>query len=270
MSHPDRQFIGAIPEIYDRLMVPMLFEPYAEDLARRVVALSPSRVLETAAGTGVVTRAVVAGLPEHARCVATDLNPAMLDRAAARQGDAGHVEWRAANALDLPFDDDTFDVVWCQFGVMFFDDRVAGYREAKRVLRPGGRFLFNVWDRIDKNDFAQATHVALGRCFETDPPQFMARTPHGYHDAERIRADVLAAGYSTVELTTLSATSRADHPLTVATAFCQGTPLRREIEARDPQGLDRVTCAVAEHLEKQCGLGPLQGAMSAHVVMAVA
>ena len=145
MSASDKAFTGSIPENYDRNMVPLIFESYAQDMARRAAALSPRDVLETAAGSGAVTRALTAKLSADARYVATDLNPSMLDYAATRQNGDKRITWRQADEQALPFDDATFDLVCCQFGAMFFPDRPSGYREAKRVLKPGGTFLFNVW-----------------------------------------------------------------------------------------------------------------------------
>src|ERR1700674_958753 len=170
MAATDKLFAGSIPEIYDRLLVPLIFESYAADLAERLVGLNPQSVLETAAGTGVLTRAIALRMPAHVRIVATDLNQPMLDRAAARQPDDGRIGWRQADALALPFADQTFDAVACQFGVMFFPDKMQGYKEARRVLKPGGRFFFNVWDRISENDFADVVTEALAKVFPQDPP----------------------------------------------------------------------------------------------------
>ncbi len=268
MSHTDQTFAGSIPELYDRFMVPLIFAPYAEDLASRVLALAPRAVLETAAGSGAVTRALAPQLGPETRYVATDLNLPMLERAAARQGEDHRITWQQADALALPFGDSSFDVVCCQFGVMFFPDRVAGYREARRVLRLGGRFLFNSWDRLEKNEFTWVVQEALVEVFPEDPPRFMERTPHGYYDMDRIQQDVREAGFSDVAVTTLAFTSAADTPLTVATAFCHGTPLRNEIQARDAQGLERATQAAAEALARRFGSGPVSGRISAHVVEA--
>ena len=151
MSEVDKVFAGSIPDIYDSYLVPLIFEAFAADLARRVAAGDPGSVLETAAGSGVVPRALAPLLAKDARYVVSDLNQPMLDRAAHRQDADARIVWQQADALALPFDDARFDVVCCQFGVMFFPDRVAGYREALRVLKPGGRFVFNAWDRIEEN-----------------------------------------------------------------------------------------------------------------------
>jgi ubiquinone/menaquinone biosynthesis C-methylase UbiE len=240
MAANDKVFAGSIPEIYDRLMVPLIFEPYARDLADRVAGLQPRQVLETAAGTGVLTRALASRLPAGARIIATDLNPPMLEHAARRLQDE-RVEWKQADALALPFEDLSFNAVVCQFGAMFFPDKTQGYREARRVLKPGGRFFFNVWDRIEANEIADVVTQALAEVFPNDPPRFMARTPYGYYDIEAIRAELRAAGFADVTVDPLEAQSRAPSPREAALACCQGTPLRNEIEARDASRLDPLT-----------------------------
>ena len=177
MVTTDKLFAGSIPEIYDRFLVPLIFESYARDLAERVAKVKPLDVLETAAGTGALTRAISSMLPAHARIVATDLNQPMLDHAAAKQPRDNRITWQQADALALPFEDQRFDVVACQFGVMFFPDKVQGYREARRVLKPGGHFLFNAWDRIAENEFVGVVTQVLAALFPQDPPDFVARTP---------------------------------------------------------------------------------------------
>jgi ubiquinone/menaquinone biosynthesis C-methylase UbiE len=267
MVATDKVFAGSIPEIYDRFLVPLIFEPYAADLAGRAAALRPRDVLETAAGTGVLSRALASRLAPSVRLVATDLNQPMLDQASRRQA-GGRTEWQQADALALPFGDAGFDVVACQFGVMFFPDKVQGYREARRVLKPDGRFLFNVWDRIEENDFAHVVTEALAGVFPDDPPRFMARTPHGHHDVGRIREDLAAAGFSDVSVDAVDATSRADSPRHAAVAFCQGTPLRSEIEARDASRLEAATDQAADALAKRFGNGTIEGRIRALVIAA--
>src|SRR4051794_14803753 len=255
MQTSDRLFAGSIPDIYDRFLVPLIFEPYALDLAERIARANPKDVLETAAGNGVVTRAIASNLPGHARITATDLNQPMLDHAAARQGDDGRIAWQQADALALPFGDRAFDVVACQFGAMFFPDKVQGYREARRVLKPGGRFCFNVWDRIEENDFADVVTQALAAIFPRDPPLFMARTPHGYHDPDLIRQQLTAAGFAKIAIDAVGHRSRAPSPRDPAVAYCQGTPLRNEIEARDKSRLEEATDKAAEALARRFGTG---------------
>jgi len=268
MGTDDKLFAGSIPEVYDRFLVPLIFEPYARDLAERIARAEPRDILETAAGTGVLTRAIASRLPAHTRIVATDLNQPMLDQAAARQAPPDRVTWRQADALALPFEDRAFDVVACQFGVMFFPDRVKGYGEARRVLRPRGRFLFNVWDRISDNEFADVVTGALAMVFPQDPPLFMARTPHGHHDVRKIREELAAAGFTDVSIETVDHRSRAPSPRDAAVAYCQGTPLRNEIVTRDASRLDAATTAATEALARRFGSGPIDGRIRAHVIVA--
>lgn len=270
MREADTVFSGSIPENYDQYMVPLIFAPYAADLARRVAALSPRAILETAAGSGVVTRALAPRLARDASYVVTDLNQPMVDYAASRQRPDARITWRQADALALPFEDGRFDVVCCQFGAMFFPDRIAGYREARRVLKPGGHFLFNVWDRIEENGFADDVTNALAGLFPHDPPRFMARTPHGYHDTALIRRELEAAGFSGVGIETIAAQSRAASPRLPALAYCQGTLLRTEIEAGAPGTLDAVTAHVAAAIADKHGRGAVAAKIQAHVIAAVA
>jgi ubiquinone/menaquinone biosynthesis C-methylase UbiE len=267
MATSDKVFAGSIPELYERFLVPLIFEPYARDLAARVAAAAPRDVLETAAGTGVLTRAIAARLPAATRIVATDLNQPMLDQAAKRLVDA-RIEWKQADALALPFADASFDVVACQFGAMFFPDKVQGYKQARRVLRSGGRLIFNVWDKIADNEFADVVTAALAEIFPHDPPRFMARTPHGYHDEDQIRRELTAAGFADITIDAVDATSKAPSPRDAAIAYCQGTPLRSEIEARDPVGLERATGHAAAALARRFGNGAIEGGIRAIVMSA--
>jgi ubiquinone/menaquinone biosynthesis C-methylase UbiE len=268
MVATDKAFTGSIPEIYDRLLVPLIFEPYAIDLADRIKQFGPTRVLETAAGTGVVTKAIASRLPAQVRITATDLNEPMLARAKSGITDP-RIEWQQADALALPFDDSRFDAVACRFGVMFFPDKVKGYAEARRVLKPGGRFFFNVWDRIEENDFANVVHQTLQQVFPNNPPAFLARTPHGYHDVGRIRADLAQAGFTDIAIETIAHRSRAASPNDPAIAFCQGTPMRNEIESRGAPGLETATRQAAQALAHRFGNGPIEGRIRALVVTAV-
>ena len=269
MSETDKVFAGSIPENYDRYMVPLIFEPFAADLARRAASLSPSAVLEIAAGTGVVTRALAPKLSTSASYVVTDLNQPMLDFAASQQAPDSRIKWRQADAMALPFGNAAFDLVCCQFGAMFFPDRPSGYREAKRVLKPGGHFLFNVWDRLEENVFANDVTNALARMFPNDPPRFMARTPHGYHDTALIRSELEDAGFSRVVIETRAEQSRASSPRLAAVAYCQGTPLRNEIEARGAGELEAATDCAASAIADRHGRGEIAAKIQAHVIMAV-
>jgi len=264
--HTDKVFAGSIPKIYETYLVPLIFEPYAADLAKRLASRSPARVLEIAAGTGVVTRSLASVLPESVSIVATDLNQAMLDQASAI-GTKRPVEWRQADAMQLPFQDGGFDAVVCQFGVMFFPDKAKAFAEARRVLSPGGVFIFNAWDRIAENEFADTVTTALATLFPEDPPRFMARTPHGYHDGSIIEQDLRNGGFTaTPKISTVAKRSKAASPEIPAIAYCQGTPLRSEIEARGATRLDEGTDVAAKAIAERFGTGAVDGKIQAHVV----
>jgi ubiquinone/menaquinone biosynthesis C-methylase UbiE len=263
----DKVFAGSIPEIYDQFLVPLIFAPYAADLSRRLATFAPKRILETAAGTGVLTRAIAGLLPE-ADIIATDLNQPMLDRAATRIR-SPRLAWQQADALALPFDDRSFDAVVCQFGVMFFPDRVAGFKEARRMLREDRPFLFSAWDHISKNELVSVVYAALAEMFPNDPPRFMERTPHGYHDPDVIRRELGNAGFASIAIDVVTARSRAASAYDAAFGYCQGSPWRGEIEARGgPAGLQKATQHAADALVKRFGKGAIEGEISALVATA--
>lgn len=269
-AETDKTFAGSIPKFYEEYLVPLIFEPYAADLARRLTSRKAtrklSRVLEIAAGTGVVTRRMASTLPADVSIVATDLNQPMLDTAA-EMGTSRPVEWRAADAMQLPFEEGAFDAVVCQFGAMFFPDKAKAFSEARRVLRPGGVLLFNVWDRIEENEFADEVTTALESVFPKDPPRFLARTPHGYHDVAIVGQDLRGGGFaSPPQIDTVAARSKAASPRIPALAFCQGTPLRSEIEARDKTRLAEATDFAAAAVARRFGSGAVDSKMQAHVV----
>jgi len=262
----DKVFSASISKLYETYLVPLIFEPYATDLVNRLASRNLSRVLEIAAGTGVVTRALASVLPARVSIVATDLNQAMLDEAFL-VGTRRPVEWRQADAMQLPFADATFDAVVCQFGVMFFPGKPKAFSEARRVLRPGGVFIFNVWDRIEENEFADTVTVALESLFAKDPPRFMARTPHGYYERPTIERDLVSGGFTkSAQIATVATRSRADSFRVPAIAYCQGTPLRNEIEARDASRLGEATDVAAEAIAQRFGRGSVDGKIQAHIV----
>lgn len=225
----DSAFEGSLPQIYEDCLVPILFEPFAIDIAERAAALAPRDVLEVAAGTGVVTAHLARALPQ-ARIVATDLNPAML-AVAAGHGLPSTVSWESADALDLPFADNAFDLVLAQFGVMFYPDRAKAYREARRVLRPGGTWLFNVWDRIEANCGSHAVHLALQEALPEPKPGFLERAPFSYHDRALIEAELREAGFGEVSFTQVSRLGEASLAASLVRGLCGGTPLTGELAA---------------------------------------
>jgi len=267
MSATDAAFAGPIPATHEQYLRPLLFEAFAEDLAVRMRDLAQGRILETAAGTGVVTRAMVKALPPAVEIVATDPDQSMLDLAASRLR-APNVRWQRADAESLPFGHTAFDLVVNQFGIVFFSDRQAAYREALRVLKPGGRFLFNVWNALERNPVSQVVAETVEKIFSDDPPRFMERTPFGYCDPDRIRGEVQQAGFEDVDIAVVDKISRAPSAREPAAGLCQGTPLRAEIEARAPDRLDEVTAKAAEALAARFGPSSFENRMSALVVTA--
>ncbi len=264
---PDRTtstttWLDSMPAVYDQLLGPALFEPFAAELATRAAALRPARVLEVAAGTGVVTRRLRAALPDAA-VLATDLNPGMVARGSER---VPEVEWRAADAADLGVPDASVDLVVCSFGVMFVEDKRAAFAEAARVLTPGGTLLFTAWDVVGRSAFPAALVTALGEVLPDQTPQFIERVPHGYADPEAIAADVAAGGLAVEELTTVTLTGEAPSARSLAEGFCLGTPLRFALELHGSLG--GLTDAVAERMTALLGEGPVRGDLTAHVVTA--
>jgi ubiquinone/menaquinone biosynthesis C-methylase UbiE len=266
MKDQELRFSGSVPASYDRLMVPLLFRPYAEELARRARGFKPSRILETAAGTGVVTEALHQAIP-GAEIVATDLNQPMLDVAATRLT-SDKVTYVAADALALPFPDRSFDLVVCQFGAMFFPDRVMGHSEAWRVLDHDGQYLLAIWDKIERNPLSDVAQQTLIDLFPNDPPLFMREGPFSYSDPAPIRRDLRAAGFGEIEIETVQLRSRSPSAEEAATALCYGTPMGVEIQDRGPDALDRAFATVKMRFGPFENAGGIDAAMSAHIVTA--
>jgi len=266
MTVTDTHFAGSIPGLYDRCLGPLKFQPYAEEVARRAAVFDPQHVLETAAGTGIVTEALHRALLE-AEIVATDLNPAMLEVAAGRVH-SDKVSFQPADALQLPFEDGRFELVVCQFGMMFYPDKVKSNAEARRVLSEGGHYLAVIWDRLDRNPASQIAHEAVANLYPDDPPSFLARMPFGYADTARIEQDLRTAGFASVEIETVELKSLPISVSDAATGLIAGSPLRNEIEERDPDGLDRAVAAAAQALRRLDVNGHLDSRLSAHIVTA--
>jgi SAM-dependent methyltransferase len=259
----DASWVGSMPELYDTNLGPALFAPFGDELARRAAALSPSRVLELAAGTGLATRALLRALPA-ASITATDLNSAMVQWAAER---IPGPTWLTADAQELAFPDASFDVVVCQFGAMFFPDKPAAFAEAARVLAPGGVLLMAIWDVVELSPFPAILVEALAAVLPEDPPSFVVRVPHGYGDPDLIRADLQAGGLTVQSIDRVVLIGRAASARALAEGFCLGTPLRFALEQRGP--LEGLTQAVGKQMEARLGTGPLQADLAALVVTAV-
>jgi ubiquinone/menaquinone biosynthesis C-methylase UbiE len=267
MGTSDTVFAGSIPAMYDRYMVPLLFRPYADEVANRAASLSPARILETAAGTGIVTQALHRALPD-AEIVATDLNPPMLEQAA-RRVPAQRVSFRQADALDLPFENGSFDLVVCQFGVMFFPDKVRGNAEARRVLRDGGHYLLVIWDKVDHNLATKAAGAAVADLFPADDTAaFYERIPFRYHDRALIESELRAAGFDRIQFETIELRSRAASARDAALGLTQGSPMRTEIEKRGEEMLERATAVATTALRQFEGPEGFEAPMSAHIATA--
>ncbi len=274
MSESDagRLFTGGLPAAYEQHLVPLFFEPYADDLVERARARHPSAVLELAAGTGVVTRRLAAALPAASTLVATDLNDGMIEvgRAlgSARPDGAPPVDWQVADAQDLPFPDASFDLVLCQFGVMFFPDRVASYVEAARVLRPGGTYLLSAWGPVEVNAVAEAVDEAYRQVLPDAEPNVITQVAHGYHDTDRVRRDLEAGGLVVEAVETVTFDGAAPSAGAAALTIPRGSPLRAQLEPYGPQVRADVEARATELLTERFGDGPFRAPMSALVATA--
>lgn len=266
MVDVDVRFSGSVPANYERYMVPLLFRPYAEQLAGRARAIGPQRILETAAGTGVVTAALARALPD-AEIIATDLNQAMLDVAATRVASPS-ISFRQADALALPFDDDSVDLVVCQFGVMFYPDKVQGNREARRVLRQGGRYLIAIWDRIERQGLSNLAFESTTQLFPDNPPMFMKRGPFSYYDTGQIERDLSAAGFNDIDIDTVEETSRSPSAEEAARGLVYGSPMGVELEDYGPGALDSVFALLSQSARRYEGANGFAAPMVAHIVTA--
>ncbi|MDQ6655931.1 MAG: methyltransferase domain-containing protein, partial [Verrucomicrobiota bacterium] len=256
-------FTESVPVNYDRYLGPMLFEPYANDIVNRVDLREGMRVLEVACGTGIVTRKLRQLLPQSATIVATDLSEHMLDFARRKLSGTAGVEWQQADAMTLRFADESFDLVVCQFGLMFMPDQLAALREMRRVLAPGGELLLNTWDKLEHNDFSHTVHVTQMRFFPADPPMFY-ETPYSLHDVEQLRSWLQLAGYTQISVRPVNLPVMSASAADAAKGLVQGTPL---IVAINERGGDvaAITGAVAEALAHDFGKKPTRGRMSAIV-----
>jgi ubiquinone/menaquinone biosynthesis C-methylase UbiE len=254
MSDHAANFVGNIPEHYDRGLGPVIFVDFADEMARRATASAPQRVLETCAGTGIVTRRLRDLLPASAKLTATDLNPPMLEVARAKFGTGEAVEFQPADAMALPFPDRSFDAVVCQFGVMFFPDKAKSYAEAYRVLMPGGRYLFSVWDAHRHNPFSRLAHELVTELFPADPPQFYA-VPFSYHRLDPIKEAMAEAGFADLKITVLSRDQPIPNAAAFARGFVHGNPVSEQIRARggDPE---RIVDALTEIYRREFGPDP--------------
>jgi ubiquinone/menaquinone biosynthesis C-methylase UbiE len=255
MNSDAARFTGGIPQHYDQGLGPMIFVDYAADISRRAAAGSPARVLETAAGTGIVTRRLRDFLPASAHLTATDLNPPMLDIARAKFRPGEQVEFQAADALDLPFAEGSFDAVICQFGVMFFPDKGKSYREVYRVLAAGGRYLFSVWDSHRYNPFARIAHEVAGGFFPADPPQFYS-VPFSCHQIDPIKEAMIEAGFTDINAAVVKLEKEIPDAAIFARAAIFGNPLIDQVRARGGVDPENIVNALVQEFRREFGADP--------------
>src|SRR2546423_9426930 len=267
MENKNAQFAGSIPAAYDRYLGPILFQPYAEDLAERLKAGGNTSILELACGTGILTRVLRDRLPATVRLDATDQNEPMMRNAATKFTHNAAIEWKQADASSLPFDDKSFDAVVCQFGIMFIPDKALNAREAHRVLKPNGVFLFNVWDSMEQNPLGRIAHETISSFFEKDPPTFY-QVPFGYHDHAETKRVLGAAGFTDVRLDVVGKATVPTRVEDAAAGLVHGNPVSMAIAERDPSLLPVITAAVAEALRKHFGDSTFRAPMRAIVVQA--
>ncbi len=260
-------FTGSVPQTYDRYLGPLLFAPYARDMVNRLQPKPNDRILELAAGTGIVTKLIAASLPSGATLTATDLKEPMLAVARNTPGLANNprVTFKEADACAIPFADASFDAIACQYGVMFFPDKLLAMREARRVLAPKGRYIFNVWDSFEHNPIPRIVHETVAAKFPTNSPNFLKATPYGYNDRAEIERVVRAAGFTNVAVETVEFPSSAPTAEDAARAFIEGTPLLAGIQERGVTDITPIRAAAAEALAKRFGAGPCKSTMRAVV-----
>jgi len=248
------QFTASIPENYDRYLGPVLFDLYARDIAGRLPK-TVRKVLETACGTGIVTRRILETLPSGATLVATDLNAPMVEFARSSVGDDARLDWRAADMGALDFPDASFDAIVCQFGLMFAPDKDLALREARRVLAPGGTLLFNVWDSLERNPFAFLANDVITGFFHSDPPTFY-QVPFCMSDRDRLREMLARAGFAKVTDAVVPLESSAPNAQELARGLVQGNPVVNEIQARSAS-VNEIERKLAERIREELGDHPV-------------
>ena len=267
MADATAAFVGKIPENYDRYLAPLFFDAFAADLVGRLPVSDGMRVLEVACGTGIVTRRLVERLGGRGTVMATDLNEAMFAHARTRLPGPHDAKYRTADGTSLPFESGSFEAVVCQFGLMFFPDKTAGAREAFRVLTPGGVYLLNVWDALERNPVPRITHETIAKFFPSDPPRFYT-VPFSYHDPGVLASLLRDAGFADVRCERVAKEGQSPSATEAAIGLVEGNPVYGEIMQRRPEALAEIEAAVAANLARELGDRPLRAPLRALVATA--
>jgi len=267
MAESHSAFTGAIPQLYEKYLGPLIFNEYAADLASRITIPAGGLLLETAAGTGMATRKLRDSIPQDVRIVATDINEDMLSVAKEKFDSNEGIEFKVANALSLPFDDDTFGAVVCQFSVMFFPDKLLALQEAARVLKPGGKFYFNIWDSFEHNHLIQTVNQTIAEILPENTPDFF-NVPYGYYEIDVIKNLLFEAGFTGIEISVLPRMSAAEEARDVAMGYVMGTPVRLQIEKYSQNSLFKIVDEVEHAIGKKFGYKTIKAKMQALVFTA--
>lgn len=258
MNKINVQFSGSIPEAYDKYLGPLLFEFSAKDTASRIESNIPAggKMLEIACGTGISTYYIRNSLVGDIHITATDVNPAMLDYAKSKHGDLDGVTFEVADALSLPYEDNSFDAVVCQFGIMFFPDKLKGLQEMHRVLKPGGTLYLTVWDKIEKNESALIIYFSIEKFFESNPPQF-TKIPFSFNDIESIKEIFSNAGFKNCNHNIVAETVKGIPAIDVARGWITGSPNIIEINERAVASTEEIIKSVSDAIIEKLGPEPI-------------
>ena len=267
MTDNNSAFIGDIPENYEKYLGPLIFREYAEDLASRVAIQAGGVLLEIAAGTGMATRQLRDAIDPDARIVVTDLNEDMLNVARTKFDKDENIEFQTADALNLPFEDASFDAVVCQFSVMFFPDKLLALQEAARVLKPGGLFYFNIWDSFEHNHLVRTVNKTVTECLPDNPPTFF-QVPYGYHDIDVVKDLLFEAGFGAIDISVLPRSSSATEARHVALGYVMGNPTCSHIQQTAPESLNDIVDTVEKAIGKEFGFTAISAKMQAIVFQA--
>jgi len=257
-------FAGSIPANYERYLGPFLFEPYALDLVSRLQDKKYNDILEIACGTGRVTKRLSSSV-KHDTLTATDLNQDMIDIAKGIVADQ-RIKWQQADALALPFNDNSFDLVVIQFGIMFFPDREKGLKEAYRVLKPGGKLVFSTWDKVETVPAIHEGRKIIESYFEDNPPVFYS-VPFSMYDEKELKAITGNAGFKNIKTELVKKEGSSPSASDLTKGIVEGNPVYLSIIERIPASLNNIKADVKNKLLEKFG-EPIKCPLQAWVVEA--